>query len=150
MLLSPLKLHPDAHHLSLAGIWFLIIIPQRKWKENRISRGHIGYAKTCIHHRETAASIHSCSFPLSHSHAKVHLSAIQSVRFKLNGGSIQMVWYPAWLLFLPIRYAMSTISTRPARAAPTMMGMSIWSWSIWHSSAGDIGEQERGAEKVRV
>lgn len=48
-----------------------------------------------------------------------------------------MVWYPAWLLFLPIRYAMSTISTRPARAAPTMMGMSIWSWSIWHSSAGD-------------
>lgn len=47
----------------------------------------------------------------------------------------QIVWYPAWLFFLPIRYAMRTISTSPARDAPTMMGISIWSWSTWHSSA---------------
>lgn len=46
-----------------------------------------------------------------------------------------MVWYPAWLFFLPMRYAMRTISTSPARDAPTMMGISIWSWFIWHSSA---------------
>lgn len=62
----------------------------------------------------------------AYTHTGIHLATVQSVRSEMKG-FIQMVWYPAWLLFLPIRYAMRTISTRPARAAPTMMGMSIWS-----------------------
>lgn len=51
------------------------------------------------------------------------------------GSMLQMVWYPARVLLRPMRYAMRTMSTRPARAAPTMMGMSMFSWSIRHSSA---------------
>lgn len=35
---------------------------------------------------------------------------------------------------------MRTISTSPARDAPTMMGISIWSWSTWHSSARESSE----------
>lgn len=35
-----------------------------------------------------------------------------------------------------MRYAKSTMRTRPANAAPTMMGISMSSLSSWHSSAG--------------
>lgn len=35
-----------------------------------------------------------------------------------------------------MRYAKSTMRTRPAKAAPTMMGISMPSSSNWHSSAG--------------
>lgn len=89
--------------------------------------------KTCTHHNNIC--FHSLILVFTVYRFIIHTRRFVSPPFSLSGsgineGSIQMVWYPAWLLFLPIRYAMRTISTRPARAAPTMMGMSIWSWSI--------------------
>lgn len=129
------KLYQDSHHVKLAGLWLLIIISQRMWKNwnmpfNRISMNmHSPYSFIRSRLCPQSYDLLICT--------RTRLSTtIQSVGFKWNNGSFQMVWYPAWLLFLPIRYATRTIRTSPARAAPTMMGMSIWSRSIWHSSAG--------------
>ena len=54
------------------------------------------------------------------------LESVVSIRLFISLQPVYTDSYPFLFLLLPIRYAINTITTRPARAAPTAMGTTLF------------------------